>query len=986
MRRTFSIVVAALLLVPGMALAQAGTIVGRVTDAQGQPLAAAQISVVGTNRGNLTNEDGRYVIPGIRAGQYQVQATLIGYSQATQQVTVSAGQTAEANFSLSQTAIQLGAVVVTATGQQQTKREMGNSVGVIDTKDVNLAPVNSFSDLVQGRTAGVTVTTSSGTTGGGSRIRIRGSNSVTLSNSPLIVIDGVRVDDNPQSYGLFTGGQQTSRLNDLNPQDIADIQILKGPAASALYGTAAANGVIQITTKRGEAGATRWRAWWEAGQLDNSLNAPDNYYAVDASGNRCDLLARAAGCTIAQTYSYNPLKEYGYYRTGYHQLYGVSASGGSDQVTYYVSGERTNETGVTPDNGMNQTNLRANLNAAPAQSVTLSAKVGFVKNHVQLPQSDNSALGAMLNGLLGRPTPSNIQNNAGFQTWTPSEAEAWKQYQDVSHWTASGTAKWEPLSWLTLNGTAGLDDVSRLDQDYLPPNSIRYLGPPFSIGLRETWNYDITTYTANGNVSANYSLLPSLLSTTSTGVQYNKNRSHNIFAAGNGLTPGTSSLAGASSGFDAGEGTVENVTLGTYVQEQLAWRNNVFLNAAVRGDKNSAFGVDIGWVWYPSVSLAWSLGDESFFPKPSWLSNLRLRTAYGQSGLRPGFRDALQYYAGVTAVTANGLEPGFVISGAGNPSLKPEISREYELGADLGFLDGRVGLELTYYNKKSTDALINRPLAPSLGASTSRFENIGSLQNKGIEVSLDAGLIRSNAVDWQATISGSNNKNELLVLGAGIPPIVGGFGDTQQFRPGYAAGSYFDRPIVSYKDANGDGTIAPSEVVVGDTAAYLGQPFPTRQYSFSTDLTLWHRVRVSGLLDYAGGQKLFDRTMADRCTTTSAVCQARFDPNAPLSDQAAIVAFEQTGTYAGFIVPADYWKLREVSLTLMAPRGWLGDMGLGAVQDLSLTLSGRNLATWTKYPGFDPEVNFDGQSNFTTADYYTLPPARYFTARVNVTF
>ncbi len=985
MRRTFSVAVAALLLGPGTALAQSaqnGTIVGRVTDAQGQPLAAAQISVVGTNRGNLTNEDGRFLIPGIPAGEYEVQATLIGYTQGTQHVTVSAGQTATANFSLSQTAIQLSAVVVTATGQQQTKREMGNSVGVIDTKDVNLAPVNNFSDLVQGRSAGVQVTTSSGEAGGGARIRIRGSNSVTLSNSPLIVIDGVRVDDNPQGYGLFTGGQQTSRLNDLNPQDIQSIQILKGPAASALYGTAAANGVIQITTKHGEAGKTEWRGWWESGQINNTLNAPDNYYAVDANGNMCDLLARAAGCTIAQTYTYNPLKASGYYRRGYHQLYGVSASGGTSQVTYYVSGERTNETGVTPDNGLNRTNLRANLNAAPSDQVTLSAKVGWVQDHVQLPQADNSALGALLNGLRGSPLPSNVQNNGGFQTWTPSESEAWKQYQDVSHWTASGTAKWDPLSWLSLNGTAGLDDVSRLDNDVLPPNSIRYLGPPFSIGLRETDNFGIKTYTANGNVSAQYAPMNTLQTTTSAGVQYNKDHSHEIFASGNGLTPGTSSLAGASSGFDASEATVENVTLGTYVQEQLAWRNNVFLNAAVRGDKNSAFGVDIGWVWYPSFSLAWSLGDEPFFPKVSWLSNLRLRTAYGQSGLRPGFLDALQYYSGVSAVTAQGLEPGFVISGAGNPSLKPEISKEYELGADLGFLKGRAALDLTYYNKKSSNALINRPLAPSLGASTSRFENIGSLQNKGLELSLNGGIIRTKALDWEATITGSYNKNELLVLGQGIPPIVGGFGDTQQFRPGYPAGGYFDRPI-TYKDSNGDGTISPSEVTVGDTAAYLGQPFPTRNYSFSTDVTLWNRVRLSGLLNYAGGQKLFDRTMASRCTTSQAVCQARFDPKAPLSEQAAIVAYNQTGTYAGFIVPATYWQLQEVSLTFDAPKSWLGHI---RAKDVSLTISGRNLATWSKYPGFNPQVNFDGQSNFTTADFFTLPPARFWTARVNVTF
>ncbi len=986
-QRTWIPLALALLFPAGLAAQATGTVTGRVVDeATGQALASVQVSIVGTSRGGLTNAEGRYLVPAVPTGEHTVRATLIGYGTVNQTVIVSAGQTAEANFRLSQSAIELGAVVATATGRQQTKREIGSDVGVIQVDQVSLGPVKRFSDLIQGRAAGVTVVQSAGQTGSGSRIRIRGSNSVSLQNSPLLVIDGVRVDDTPNSFGLFTGGQAPSRLDDLNPEEIESIEILKGPAASALYGTAAANGVIQVTTKRGQAGEARWRFWAEGNSLERNYEFPDNIFAVDASDNRCGLMEIVAGsCTDqATTYTFNPLEneETTPFRTGTNQAYGMSVSGGSDAATYFVSGEFSDETGVTEENEGRTVNLRANLSGQVRENLNVSARVGYLDRELQLPQNDNSGIGVLLNGMLGRPTPTFVDNDQ-FQGYRlPREyLFAWDQFQDVSRLTGSASANWQPLDWLSFHGTAGIDYVSRHDNDLLEPNVLTLFGPPFSSGFRESSQYDIFNYTGTLDATATYALTDDLYTTTSVGTQYFEDRTQNVFASGTDITPGTGSLAGATSNFQAGETNTNNVTIGTYAQEQLAWRDRIFLNVAVRGDRNSAFGTNLGWIWYPAVSGSWIVSEEDFFPAAGLISELRLRAAWGQSGLRPQFRQAVQFYGAVTAVTAAGEEPGFVISGAGNPDLEPERSTELELGLDASLLQDRFGLELTYYDKKSEDALVNRPLAPSLGATTGRFENVGEVKNSGLEAGLRANVVRTEMVDWSLRAAFQTNDNELVSLGEN-PPIVFGFlTNTQRHQEGYPLGGYWQTPIESYADSDGDGFV--DQVTMADSAEFLGRIFPETELSFSTDLRVTDYVLLSGLLDYKGGHKIFNLTEFNRCTAVNPTCEAAHVANSDPELQAAILAYANHSSAAGFIDDAAFWRLREISATLTAPRDWVNTLRLA---DLRLTLSGRNLATWTDYRGIDPEVSGQAQANFTSVDDFTLPPLRTWTARVDLTF
>ena len=457
MRRGMSIRMSliAVLFASAIAEGQGGegaTVTGQVTDrVSGEPLMGARVLVTGVLRPSLTNEEGRYTIRNVPSGQREVSATFIGYSPTSQTVTVTAGGSVTADFALARSAVELSAIVTTASGVEQTARQIGNAVSNINVENVELAPVRNFSDLLQGRATGVSVIQSSGTAGTGSRIRIRGSNSVSLSNSPLLIVDGIRVDDDPDAYALFTGGQTTSRLNDFNPENIESIEILKGPAAAALYGTAAANGVIQITTRRGSVGNARWSFWTEYADFDRSIRMPDNVLHVDIqpdlSLRRCDFLRRVSeDCTVDSVLTFNPLEnpETTPFRNGHSQRFGASVSGGSGTGTYFLSAELQDETGVMQENDSRRVNLRANLSSTFRENIELSASAGYVDFEAQLPQNDNTVIGVLQNGLTGAPIAQVIEQQQGYAL--PRDyLFAWDNFQDLTRTTLSGQATWRPL-------------------------------------------------------------------------------------------------------------------------------------------------------------------------------------------------------------------------------------------------------------------------------------------------------------------------------------------------------------------------------------------------------------------------------------------------------------------------------------------------------------------------------------------------------------
>src|SRR5436309_1742843 len=346
--------------VPRAGSAQDGTITGTVVDQAGGPVSPARVLLGATNKGAITNQQGKYVIAGVAPGTYDVRVAIIGYAGETQRVTVGAGQTSTADFTVKRVALSLDAVLVTTSGEQRA-RENGNAVSTIRPSDiVETQPITSMTDLLSGRAAGVNILPSSGTVGGGARIRIRGANSVSLPNDPLFIVDGIRVESKAGN-SIGVGGQEPGRLNDFNPDEIASIEIVKGPSAAALYGTQAANGVVLITTKRGTPGRTSWNFYTEQGVQTDVANYPANYGALDDSvlirsgqppkdtSISCQLVGLAhKTCAQDRTASFNPLENPATspFKAGYNQQYGLQVSGGNEQTTYFVSGQLDGQTGV----------------------------------------------------------------------------------------------------------------------------------------------------------------------------------------------------------------------------------------------------------------------------------------------------------------------------------------------------------------------------------------------------------------------------------------------------------------------------------------------------------------------------------------------------------------------------------------------------------------------------------------------------------------
>lgn len=991
--------------VPLLAFAQqSGIITGRVTESgTGRPVADANVVIVGTTRGARTDADGRYRLADIPAGTAQVRALRIGYSSSVQPVVVTAAGTSNADFALSTAAVSLDRVIVTATGGEQRRVEVGNTVSNINLQDVQKASVPNGASLLQGRAPGVTVIQNGGTTGTSARVRIRGANSINLSNEPLIIIDNVRVNNSFNSFSIGLGGQSVSRLNDLDPDEIESIDILKGPAASAMYGTAAANGVIQVTTKRGRSGKAIYSVYAETGNIKPYDRFPANYNSYAAGGANpsfcflADVATAVAGCTaIDSLFVYNPLMQNSPFRTGHNSRGGFQTSGGNDAAQYFVSTDINDETGVFLNNRLRSVNLRSNLNLVPFQAMRVQVNGGYLTSRASLPQNDNNNLGIVPGGLLGKArqdepgTPGTpgaepvSGSRLGYFLRAPSKLYAVSANQNIERFTGGLTGDYTPIKWFQMLGTLGYDALNRFDAGLLPPNVIDN-NTSNRIGNRTANRFQIFNYTANISGTATFNLGRSFVSKTSAGSQFQRENFTSNQAFGTTLVAGTGSLAGTSTGFAVDEDQIDNRTLGYFAQQQIEFADRVFLTGAIRGDKNSAFGKDFKFAKYPSGSLSYVISRESWFPT-RFFNTLKLRAAYGVSGLRPGPIDALQYFNPV-AVNIVGAEAAAInVGNLGDPNLKPEKVREGEVGFETSMFGDRLGLDFTYFNKQSKDALISRTLPSGAGTATSQLTNIGKVSNKGIELQATLGLLRLDRFGWDAVVNYATVNNKLLdlgkdLLGNDIEPIIFGLGGaSQRHTEGRPLGAYYQESY-TYDDANNDGIIDYTEVTIGDTT-YLGNPLPKRTWSISSTMTFFKNLKFNALLDAQRGFKQYNSTQEFRCGTV-ANCPEIYVAGSPLWQQARAIANISFGTAAGYIEDASYVKLRELSLTWDVPSQFASRLGMS--RGVSLTFAGRNLKTWTDYTGLDPEINFT-TANFSQAEFLSQPPVKRYMARININF
>jgi TonB-linked SusC/RagA family outer membrane protein len=1008
----------ALVVSAGSLVAQTGSISGQVTNAAtGEGLRGVRVAVSGTNIAAFTNSEGRYIITAAPVGVRSVRAGLIGFTQQTRSVTVEAGSDVAADFVLGVSAIELSAVTISAvSGREKRAREIGSNVATIDVTAINQASVTSIADVLSARTEGVLLQDVNGTAGSAQKIRIRGANSLSLSNEPLVYVDGIRIDAR-NTLSEAIGGIESSRLNDINPNDIESIEIVKGPAAAALYGTAAANGVIQITTKRGRAGRPEWNFYVEYGVEEDITEYPINYlsYEVIGSGSapfydpatggfnstdyaRCSNRSAAAGtCTQDGTTSFNTTEDPRTtpYSVGDRQRYGASVRGGTERVTYFLSGEMEKERGVIEYNTRDKINVRANMNARVTDKLDVSVSTSYANVAVDFNGNDNNIFSPIINSVLGEgyfipesakpegALPGVHRGNYGFG-WNQWDNANWVVNDDADRVTLGANVQYRPLSWLTLISSGGLDLTDGHTFETVQPGLLP-IAESWENGYRSSDRANNYNYTFNASGISSFSPLQDIVSTTTVGWTFNQEKLQRTECYGSSLIQGTSSCGTTAALFSVDEDFSTVKTIGAYVSTEIAWRDRVFISGAFRGDDNSAFGTDFGFVTYPSAMGSWVIGEEDWFPQGSFLSTLRLRAAWGKSGLRPDFRDAVTLFDPSTVARDGSDQPGITVSTTGNITLEPEKITEFELGFDAAFLNDRVGIDFTYFDKRSKDALIERRLPPSYGVAASRFENLGEIKNAGTELAVTISAIQSQqfGLDLQGTLTTVNS--EVVEIGEGVEPIIFNRGK-QRHQEGREPGAYFQQPF-TFDDADGNGLLENDEVsLVGDSATYIGPSLPTYLASVGANVRIFDWITFSTLFEFRGGNYQSNFTEAFRCGFRSTRgCSAVGNPDATLEDQARYIADRFFGAEHGYIEKADFGKWREMSVTLQAPRSVANSVP--SLRGLTLTVAGRNLATWTGYGGLDPEANESGgSSNFTQGEFNTQPPVRLLMVRLNYNF
>lgn len=1009
--------------------AQQGTITGRVTNAAtGQPIAAVQVGVLGTNLVAQTNANGQYSIAGVAPGSVELRGLRLGYAEMRQTTSVTAGQAARLDFQMRPVPISLSPVVTTATGDQR-RVEVGNSIAQVNAAEiVQTRPVSNVGDLLTARVPGVQVLPGT-QTGTGTRVRIRGTSSLSLTNNPVYIIDGIRAESSTGSSSISVGGSTIARTGDLNPEEIETIEVVRGPSASSLYGTDAANGVIVITTKRGVTGRPQWTYYTEQTAITDRNDYPDAYRAwrsgpsaattsTPSNAVQCFLTQSASGACVQDSVSRFNLfndPETTPYGVGYRQQHGLQVRGGSEAVRYFVHGEWEDEDGVTkvpefergylasrsqsllPEqespNHLTKITGRANLDITLSRKADLAVSAGYISQDVRLPMSDDSGVSGIGANVFGGPGfKYNLAPNGdtlyGYRQFTPRSIYQATTTQAIERSIMGLNTNWRPKDWLAVRGNFGLDYTNRHETQLCRFANCPDVGTD-RLGFKRDNRTDFFSYTAGTAASGSFPVSERILSKTTAGIGFGRIVFDRNGAQGTTLPPGATTVSAGAVPF-ADEASNESRTLGAFIEENLAINDRLFLTGAIRSDRNSAFGANFGTVFYPKLAASWVVSAEPFFPAPGWLNQLRLRSAYGASGVQPQNTDALPYYVQAAARTESGDVPGVVFSALGNVDLKPERSTEIELGIDGTMWDNRVSAEITYYNKSSRDALISRILPPSIGTGlTSRVENLGEVRNRGWEGLLSARLVQADAFGWDLTLNGSSNSNNLVTLG-GVPTIV--TSSTQRQVEGYPLYGWWSRRLIGYEDKNSDGIIvynadaALSEIVVSDSIEYHGYSIPRHEVAFTNGFDfLQRRFRLAALIDYKGGHLQYNNTERIRCSARLN-CEALLDRNASLFDQARSVAVREhpSRTVAGYFEKADFIRLRELALSFTAPEQWASRYLRG--RNVTATVAARNLGIlWTRYSGTDPESTFGATAN-APSDFQAASPPTYLSFRLTFGF
>ena len=945
-----------------------GTVRGRVTDAaNGRALSDAQVTVTGTRIGAVSGANGEYTLANVPAGPRSVTVRRLGYEPVTRPVTVTAGEVVTADIALQVSALNLAEVVVTGSATPTEKKKIGTSVAAVDSVLISRAQAVTVDQAMQGKIPGAQITQNSGGPGGGGiSVRLRGTNSFIAGSDPLYIVDGVIIDNGSAQLADLGGrSNPQNRLADLNPSDIARIEIIRGAAAAALYGSRANNGVVQIFTKRGSIGKPRFTATSRFSMNELREQQPFNFYPFDAAGL--------------------PINRFNYQNDVFERAPAIeenlTVEGGNDQTRYFMSGNFAKEDGILRSTSSRRAGARVNLQQQLSSRLMANVTANYIstQNEVQAfgEQNDYGIMGS----LFFAPTQVDFRPTNGIYPLPPSlgtnpllAIDRIRNPQTIDRFIGSSKLTWTPLTSLVLDYTIGIDNTGFEQRQFVPRNAV--LGTaPLSTGRSQSILQATRVINQDGVASYTWAPIGDIELRSTGGFNFTAQRVRITSAIANGLAP-VGDLVSAGSIFSAGQAEVELRTLGFYGQQEVAWRDRLFLTGAVRYDASSTFAPSERWQVFPKLSAAYVVVDN----RPGQFNNLRVRSAIGWAGSQPGIVNAYSQFITYRQTPFAG-RPGFVNDSVyGNPELKNERAREWEVGADAGFIDGRLGIEATYYDRLVSDLLFFRPLPSSTGFSR-QFAPIGTMSNKGIELLLNTTNVDVPQLTWSSTITYSRNRNKVESLAIQDFQSAGGY--PNRIRAGYPAGvfygSYAARDCVTgalLLDSLGRYRRSNQTVDMGATLtqrraisngpcndslnAVIGDPNPDWMGSLLNELTIMKKVRVRALLDGVFGNDIMNLSTRAQNAGIASNSKEYERELLPYGDPRKLPPgfnARTQGIFEYWIEDGTFIKLREVSASYTldwAPlRRWVRE-------GVDLTLSGRNLYVWTDYSGYDPEINLFG--------------------------
>lgn len=1002
---------------------------GKVT-AKGGAAEAASVVIRENSVGAATDATGAFSFTAsLKPGTYTIVFSSAGYKTKESSLTVTAGNNSyTVNAELTEDVSKLDEVIVTGNSQGTTRRQLGSYISSVSAEDLNKGATGNVLAALQGKTAGAQISQNSGDPAGGISVRLRGISSISSSSEPLYIIDGVivnnstnRVTNTSGNYdgGNFVGSIGQSRLVDINPNDIERIEVLNGAAAAAIYGSRANAGVVQIFTKKGKSGApsVSFSTSFTTSSLRKKLDvnqAPTKFGGpTDGPGALTqDILSPAVTTTT-------PVTRYDYQDYIFRNANGtdnnISISGGTDKTKYYVSGSYFYNQGIVRNTDFQRYSFRSNIDQVLNKWASFNLGLNYVNSTANEKPDGNSFFSPMnsvtiignFHDIWKRDALGNILAVGERGRANPvSVIEDIKQRQTTNRLIASLGLKLRPITGLTVDYTMGIDNYSQNGTTYIPPFAYNVStaffggGPtldPTQNGYASTGNNSF--FAINHDLNATYSrnITSNINSVTQVGFSQQYEKNNYSLLQGRGLAPFVQTVNGASTILGGVDERSELSISGAYVQQNFKYRNQFFITGAMRVDGSSVFGKNQRNQTYYKASGSYVISGTDFWGKSSvakWWDLLKVRLAYGESGNLTGIGAYSRFntyssssYLGRTALNSSGT--------LANENVKPERQQEVELGFDMSFLNNRIGLTVNIYNKKVKDLLINRFIAPTSGFS-SLLDNFGSLENKGYEIVLTGNPVAKRNFNWNITGIFNHNRNKANRIGQALTLLSTNAGAPVSIIEGQPVGVFYG----TFFARNADGTqlknaggIPQTERGVQNTATtfttgrsaglpsgavlrkIIGDPNPDYTTSLVNEVT-YKKLSLRVQIDAVQGVDVFNADFRTRQGVGNGkVAEQEHRGQLPRGYISGIYAIEEWRVDNG-----SYTKLRELSLTY----------NIGKVKgfsDLSISFSGRNLISWDKYNGYDPEVNAGGQSTILRGiDFGAVPIPRTFSFGIQAKF